>query len=203
MVSKFPTQSSVMLPTSLSITSTCRFANDGTFLIFQYSFHTGCSVFGFTVDLQRDQTPINCFKYLDLHVRQFVVEFRDKVRIGSPDDIHLWDSLGSDEVYRHINVFRLDTLALRPLMRASLDFLAGMFHRIADARDDMRHLQGILQAGHGQITGTMKPGGRRCRHGFVLKTYTALYRQGQRYYKERRWCWLRWIRARRRSQKQI
>ena len=47
-----PMWSSVMFPTSLSLTSTVRVAVLGTFLIFHSSFHTGESVSIFTVDLQ-------------------------------------------------------------------------------------------------------------------------------------------------------
>ena len=46
-----PTQSSVICPTSLSITVTFKFAVDGTLFTLQYSFHTGLSVLGCTVDL--------------------------------------------------------------------------------------------------------------------------------------------------------
>ena len=50
-VENLPMWSSVMLPTSLSLTSTVRVAVFGTFLIFHSSFHTGESVSGLTVDL--------------------------------------------------------------------------------------------------------------------------------------------------------
>ena len=143
-VLKLPTMSSVIVPSSLSMTSTCRFAMLGTFLTFQDSFHVGLSVFTCTVDLR---IVVSCAKresLRDVHVFDTRVQFRYEVRIRGPDDIHLGYPRRSNKTEGNIDVFRLHAVRLGEFVRA----VPGMVHGTSHLAEQMRHLQRISSGRH-------------------------------------------------------